>query len=173
MKIWIANCTKQNHKIYYREPKKRALREVMCPIGAQVTLPDEFDAAGVDFVTNQFAIFCWLKSDEIKADHQYVGICYSVDRPVDMTRLNDALAHNEEVLMERGHELRRQAAIIVDKNIAEVNKNVGLPQPKSTELTIEQMAPEKQFGSGEAIHDSITVTNGRGGEKPPRKRRAA
>ncbi len=131
MKMYIANCSMQHQDFQYRVLGQNALRIQRIEMGGQIPLSGDLQSEDIDYIVEQHERYGLISVTEIDRTKGFFGLCYSVDKPVDVNKLRYSLEHNNKVLVERGVELRKQAAIatnnlIEDSVIGNTLKNLEM-----------------------------------------------
>jgi len=173
MKIYVANTTRQVQDLQWRSIGGKEPRRMPIDVGQQVSLPGEWNSEDVAYLEEQHRRYGLIPVDEIDRTRDFVGICYSVDKPIAVEKIRRALASNQEVLEERGRMLRQHAAVAVAGMVQQNHPEAGLT---SLEMTIQE---ERTDGGALAVNEGIRV-DATGASGPPTpgtgrggKRRAA
>jgi len=160
MKMYIANCTPQVQDFHYRLPENAKLLKQTIPLGQQIQIPGDLTQFDIDAIIEQHSRYGMVRVGEIDRTKAFIGVCYDIDRKVDMDRVRNAIEHNYEVLEERGKIIRQEAAVAVNNSIEEQTGG-GL---NALEARIEEV------GKDATMDETIRGTTGR---RPSRTRRAA
>lgn len=148
MKLFVANCTKQVHDFVYRLPEK-GTRLQRIEIGSQIQVAGDLSQPEIDAIVDHHARYGMRSvADVKKMKTEFVGLCYSVDKPVSRENMEIALQRNDDVLIDRGQQLRKQAAVATsaaimqdgnqqnlkgfETSITEVRKDGGEPEVQET-----------------------------------------
>lgn len=134
MKLFIANCTKQVQTFIYRKLETASPIPQQIEIGGQVVISGDLSPKDVDYIINQHRKYGLVSVSEIDRTKPFIGLCYSIDKPVAVDKLKIALLHNDDVLVKRGEELRKEAAVATS---ATLEQNVKPLKSELTELEIE------------------------------------
>lgn len=172
MKVYVANTTRQVQDFVWRSIGGRAPHRMAIDVGQQVQLPGEWQPEDIEYLEQQHRRYGLVPVGEIDRTKDFIGVCYSVDRPIPVEKIRRALASNQEVLEERGRVLRQHAAVAVAQQVQQAHPAAGLT---SLEMTIQE---EVKDGGAPAVNEGIRVpTAGQDGAPPPppttRRRRAA
>lgn len=122
--IYVANATNQNQDFQYRLPESAKLMAVMIPIGEQRKLPGVTTTPDIEAVIQHHSTYGMINVGEIDRTRHFAGLCYSLDKPVDMARVLYVMEHNNTVLDERGRQIRQEAAIATNNAIEDQNKGL-------------------------------------------------
>lgn len=139
MKMYIANCTAQVHDFIYRVVESPALRTQKIEIYGQIVVSGNLTDKDVDFIVEQHARYGLIPVSEIDRTRPFIGMCYQVDKPIEVAKIRRAIEHNRDVLQERGVELRKEAAIAVNNKLEEQLTD-GRGNPIGTALTALEMS---------------------------------
>jgi hypothetical protein len=121
MKLYVANCTKQVQDFIYRLPETAASRQQKIDIGGQIRVSGDLTTQDIDAIIEQHSRYGMVNVDTIDRTKEFVGVCYSVDKPVDLKYVRRALEINQFVLEERGREIRTEAAVATANSVEEQN----------------------------------------------------
>lgn len=117
MRLYVANCSKYVQDFLYRLPeKKNQIFQKIIPIGGQVEVRD----APMDtlvYIIKQHLHYGLVPVEEIDRTKGFFGLCYSIDRPIDIEKIMNAIDHNEEQLELQSHEHRKRMAASLSNTI--------------------------------------------------------
>jgi hypothetical protein len=137
MKMFIANCTKQVVSFIYRLPEVSASRQQQIEIGGQIQISGDLTKIEVDAIIEQHTKYGLVAADELDRSKPFIGLCYSIDKPVRVGKVEQAIEHNDKVLEQRGAQTRKESALAVASQV-EQNSPGGLT---ALEMTVEQEKP--------------------------------
>lgn len=144
-KMYVANCTQQNQVFIYRLPESQRPFTIDIPIGGQVMLAGiggrELSTKDVDAVVAQHAIYGMVNVDELDRTKPFVGVCYSIDKPISADKIRRGVDHNRGVLIERGQEIQEHAAVGIRNRI-----DAEMPGIKGLEATVAELDKPGQAG---------------------------
>lgn len=171
MKLYIANCTKQNIEFPYRIPEEVSLRIQRIGIGRQIQIAGDLSTADIDAILKQHKKYGLIPVAEVKNMRMFTGMCYSVDRPISIDNIMLVIDRNTRILVERGKEFRKQAAVsannLIDHHLAEANNPSTL---ETLEMSIQQEEKPNQENV-DMVNEGIRVTKKQiDGQPPPPKR---
>ena len=158
MKMFIANCTKQARDFAYRLPDKGG-RMQRIEIGQQIQVAGDLSQPEVDSIIDHYARY-GMKSvaDARRARGSFTGLCYSLDKPVEIENMQIVLQINDQVLTDRGQQARKEAAVAtsaaimrngdqglqaLETSIVEVKKDGSEPEVQEG-VRVDVTAPEKE-----------------------------
>lgn len=151
MKMYIANCTLQDHDFIYRLPESRGNRTQRVLAGQQIQISgDNLSQADVDAIVKQHHIYGLTRVSEIDRKKKFVGLAYDIDQKIALNRIRYALDHNQDVLKERGKQQRLEAAVASHDAIQGNN-----PALKSLDVSIEEQ--ETKSNPDPTLSETITV----------------
>ena len=169
MKLYVANCTQQVQDFVYRTVEMPSARTQRIEIGGQVRLSGDFSTPQVDSIIDQHRKYGLVRVDEIDRTKPFIGVCVSIDKPVDVEKIKVALQHNVAVLEERGREIREHAAVAVNNAWEE---QMGGGQLSKLEMSfVEEDAAGKQAEIAAGVR--VTRAETPGGGQPPSSARPA
>ena len=145
MKLYVANCTKQYHSFVYRLPEgNRMSTPVKLSPGEQKLIgADKLSNTDVDAIVAHHRQYGMVSESEIKNTHSYVGLCYSVDKPVSLAGITMAFDVNKAVLTELARENLSNAAVASSVHETTANPKLGRLDRLSVEV-VEQAKPGQQ-----------------------------
>lgn len=167
MKIYVANTTKQVQQFHFRVVENPRLMMNEIPIGSQIRLyKDDASPREIDSLIYQLENYGAVRADSVQQTKQFIGLCYSVDKPVRDVTIMLAVNHNDDVLQERGYEIRKQAAVAVNDALSKVGDLKGTTVSFKEETKVGEDAP--------TLNETIEVrARGSDSPKPARRRKAA
>lgn len=153
MKLYIANTTKQHHDFIYRTPDMGKTTHQVIQVGGQVQIWKDDTHAALDFIINQHASYGLVPVNEIDRTKTFIGLCYSFDKPVDIDAIVRATAHNDDVLVERGLDARKNAAAALNDSM---NQDTG-GKVNALELEVVEDAKKGEDSDTEKFAETIEV----------------
>lgn len=172
MKLFIGNGTKQNHDFVYWVPDAKSARTQRVPIGGQVAISGDLDQKAIDSIIKQHAPYGLCQSVEVDRVREFTGLCYSVDKPISADIIHKLMMHNTEVLVKRGSQIRREAAIAgneqLETSLAESGRSETLKLVESSvvEENHDDRSPDP------AVAEGWRVSRDAQGDDPPSGRAA-
>lgn len=168
VKLYVANCTKMSHDFQYRQPETDKIILQQIPAGQQVLIykPDA-TAAEVDHIINQHAVYGLVKASEVDRTNAYIGLCYSIEKPVKDTQIHSAMSGNDDHMAELSHELRKISAAATDEQLRTADMHYA------GQLEVEVVEQPRTGDNSEKMNETIVVnpdtTGKRGRGRPSRK----
>jgi hypothetical protein len=169
--LYVANCTRQPHDFLYRVPGEdmQLLRRIQIQRiepGTQQRIHNECALPILEAIVDQHRKYGLIPVSEVPNVHDYVGLCFSFDRPVDFERLSYAVDHNLGVLQEQGVKQREEAAIAIDATIEAVREDARrqgarLAPLRGTDLEVMEDADSPAFGEAIRVDHGVPRADGR------------
>jgi hypothetical protein len=135
MKLFIANCSKQVHHFLYRVPEATGLRAQPIKEGGQIQVSGELQPEAIDYIVNQH-----VRYDEIDRAKPFIGLCYSIDKPIPAAKIQKLMIHNQGILEERAEETLRAMALannaMMENRIEMTAREARHPIPQIGDLEI-------------------------------------
>jgi hypothetical protein len=167
MKLYVANTTKKNIHFSYRMPEKPKLFSAVLPMGAQLYVGGkDLTEAESDAIIDQLE----RKLGAVRVGTRpagYVGVVYSLERPVKEEAIAEGVQHNDEVLEEEGAQLRQDAAIATHGGIAQAEGSNPADLARTT-VSFEEVTKD---GKEPSVDQTIEVV--RDGESAAPRSRSA
>lgn len=151
-KMYIGNCTVQVQDFQYRLYGNNKTYKQMIPIGGQLPLSGDLDLKDIDFIVEQHAPYGLKAVSELDRSKDFTGLCYSIDKPINVDQLKKAIHLNHDVLVEQGKATREEAAVVVNNALEEQTK--GMSGLQALDLTIQEV---ERKGEDTQINESIRV----------------
>lgn len=153
----IANVTAQNHTFVYRVAEGSKAVEQTIPAGGQIRISanrGDLSMSDVHAIVDQHEKYGLISFDAIGKTRDYVQLVYSLDKPVNITKMFEQIHANRDILVERGKINRQAAAVAVSKAVEEHIENTGLPeQLKAVEISVEEIKGSRVIGDGARSED--------------------
>jgi hypothetical protein len=138
-KLYIANTTQQVQDFQARIPEISQIVRVVVPIGGQVPIPMELNPLQIEAIVEQHSRYGLVAVSEIDRTKDFIGLCFQVDKPINVERVKYAAVHNFEVLEKRGDQIRKEAAVSVSNAVEEQTKQIGSLDLKAMEFSVEEV----------------------------------
>lgn len=147
MKLFIANCSRQPHLFNYKLPEKAQPFGVTIRAGAQHVIENQSDV--IHHIIKQHEPYGFQPSH--KVDKDFSGICYSVDKPLTVGRIEENSEQKVENLDDMSQKILEANAVsmnnLVDNAViqsGETPKNEGVQVELVGEaVNIDQPNPPK------------------------------
>lgn len=184
MKLYIANGTRQTYNFQYRLPGVPGLRSQYIPAGKQLLVNGDLGSEDIKYIVDTNAKYGLIDCTKIDQTKAYVGLCYSIDKPVPPPKLMKAFDHNLSVLNERGHHNREMAALTANQSLEDAVSQAQVGQLNGMDVEIiEEVKPGHATGR-DAVSEGFRVSRtetkqarttgreGKGSVSKPRRKRA-
>lgn len=150
--LWIANTTNQNHQFLYRRPEKPKVEMELIPMGHQCAIRN-LDEPAVAAIIEQHEPYGLVPASEARKTKRFIGLCYSLERPVTLDTMIETAAKNQVQLEERADERREEVANAVTANMNQVQADAGLPDAGRIGTLIEVI--DEKRGTIEQGYESV------------------
>lgn len=161
MRMYIANGTRQTIDFSLRLPGMSGPpKSHKIPIGKQLLLPYDLGKPDVDYIIENNSQYGLVEYTEIDRTKPFIGMCYSIDKPVPAPKMFSVMDHNIGVLEQRGRENRQMAAISTT-NILEnsLSKNRGLGELTGMEMTITEEDNRSRNSGNDLLQETLDVSH--------------
>jgi hypothetical protein len=180
-KMYVANCTNQVQQFVYRLPEIPAPRSQTIDIGRQVLLSGELTTKDIEAIIKQHSKYGFKSVQEVEqksnaGERPFVGLVYSLDKYINVEKIKRVLLLNHNVLILRGSQQRKAAAVAASDAINQQTEGTPLAL-KALELQAEEMAdnknPNPEFNEGVRVSSEETPTETTGRNRKSRASRAS
>lgn len=161
MKLFIANLTKQHQGFTYRVLESEGVRTQHIPVGQQIQISGDLSQPDIDYIIRQHERYGLVRADEIDRKKPFVGLCYSVDKPVREAVIHRGVEHNTDILVDRGREIRQETAIATNNRIEHdlgENQDVNASLRKLDVSVVEEEPTGGYRGEDKPFSEGVTVT---------------
>lgn len=172
--LFIANLTKQHHTFAYRPPEpdgkteSRELRFEQIGVGQQVRLGEDMNPEQIDAIIEQHAVYGLKDAKEIDRSREFVGLCYSIDKPVKLDAVVERIEKNAEVLDKKAQDRMEDLAGAVATGL----ESTGAPLTHTEVEVVEQT----KGGATPSVNTGVEISSGgkpRHNSKPGPKAKAS
>ena len=94
MKLYIANTTKQRHIFTFRQLETGRLRQIPIEHGSQMMVLDG-STEEVEAVIQHHQVYGLVDSTKIDQSQAFVGLCYSINKPVSASVIEKTIRDND------------------------------------------------------------------------------
>jgi hypothetical protein len=169
MRLYVANATKQNVDFLYRVPERQSWLQQRIPIGGQVQVTGELSRDVIDYIIQQHVKYGIVSADEVDRTREFTGLCYSVDKPVQMAKIEKLIRHNTDELVKLGKQIRQESAVASSVSLeGEIDQSGRNEVLRNFEASIVEENHDDR-DEGPAIAEGIRVN--RSGEAAPKTAR--
>ncbi|MCS4265019.1 hypothetical protein [Serratia sp. BIGb0163] len=133
MKLFIANCSRQAHNFNYKLPEKSQSFGVTIRAGGQHVIENQSDV--IHHIINQHEPYGFQRCD--KVDNTFSGICYAIDKPVTVGRIEDNAEQKIENLDDMSQSILEANAISMSNAVDNAVLQSGqVPKPGEVQIEI-------------------------------------
>lgn len=159
MKLYIANTTKQRHIFTFRTLETGRLRQIPIDHGSQMIVLDG-TSDELNAVIEHHQVYGLIDSTKIDQSKAFVGICYSIDKPVPSSVIEKAIRDNDDHLTRGAHNMRQASLAALDKTLSEN----GTGYAGEMEFSVEQAKGREDNDDAPVVNETI-VTEKSGSKK--------
>lgn len=132
MKLYIANCSRQAHTFNYKLPEKSQSFGVTIRAGGQHMIDNQSDI--IHHIIKQHEPYGFQLCD--KVDGTFSGICYAIDKPVTVGRIEENAEQKIENLDDMSQSILEASAITMSNAVDDAVIQSG-ETPKQGEVQLE------------------------------------
>lgn len=118
MKLYIANTTKQRHIFTFRVLESGRLRQIPINHGSQMMV-HEGSTEELNAIISHHAVYGLVDASKIDQNKDFIGLCYSIDKPVPAKLIEKALRDNDNFLTRNAHNRRQASVAALDSSLRE------------------------------------------------------
>lgn len=133
MKLYIANCSRQPHLFNYKLPERTQPFSQRIPAGQQVCLDLSKDE--VSHIISQHQPYGFAQVN--KLPRSFAGLCYSVDKQIDLDGIMHGAAEVKDTLKKRGEEVRKNSVATMDSKLTQAATAHGKNAADGLQVDIE------------------------------------
>lgn len=175
MRLFIANCTRQTQRIYYRldfnqdgvrmDQSGVMARHQDVPAGRQEPIGGDLHKSQIDSIVDQLRVYGLAGVIDVEGLNWRAPYVFNVDAPVPQSVIEKVYFANQGILLIEGRARREAAAIAASELVVGTDKvTIGLEQVTESELGGEQIA------EGFIVDRSEPAPNQ---PRPPKRNKAA
>ncbi|MFU0948670.1 hypothetical protein ACM26Q_23575 [Kluyvera ascorbata] len=159
MKLYIANTTKQRQIFAYRKLETGRLIQIPINHGCQMMVLDG-STEEVESVIQHHQVYGLIDSTKIDQSQAFVGLCYSLNKPVSASVIEKAIRDND-IHLTRGAHGRRQASVVA---LDSALRDSGTGYSGEMEVSAEQAKSREDSEDTPTVNETI-VTEKSGSKK--------
>lgn len=118
-RLYVANLGRQPHDFHYRVPAEigwsRQTQHRRIAPGTQQQIHTEAPLPVLEAIIEQHRQYGLIEASEVPKTKGFVGICFSIDRPVPLDQMEYGVDHNAGALQEQGVKNLEEAAFAADR----------------------------------------------------------
>ncbi|QLU14942.1 hypothetical protein [Citrobacter freundii] len=156
MKLFIANTTKQRHIFTFRVLETGRLRQIPIDHGSQTAVLDG-STDEIETVIKHHQVYGLIDASKIDQSRQFVGLCYSIDKPVSANIIEKTIRDNDDHLTRNAHNRRQASVAALDNSLRES----GIGYDGEMEFSAEQAKGRDETDDTPTVNEKI-VTEKRG-----------
>lgn len=147
--LYVANMTRQHHQVNYRVPEYQQARFQDIPIGSQVRLGGEdMSTEQIEFIVKQLHAYGHKSVREISQPKTFVGLCYSIGKPVNLDEILEGVEKNDVALNKQAEERRSTVAEAIANQHQRLAQESGMDHQRTEVETIEDTRGTPGVASG-------------------------
>ena len=158
MKLYIANCSKNEHLFTY------CLPEVLRPFshhiraGGQIEIPGE--PAAIDAIIKEHELYGMQPFDKVHKG--FGGLCYRLDKPISVEAIRSGFTQTEQEMIDKSLEARKITAAAQDQIFASKAQEMGVKVNSGIEFEVTE--EKKNQGDNDpkfeqtisVVHEGVT-----------------
>lgn len=113
MKLFISNCSRQNHTFNYKLPEKQQSFGIAIPAGRQHMIEQPEDV--ISYIISQHEPYGLQHRD--KVDKNFSGICYSLDKPLSSAQIIENAEQKLENLDDMSQAILEASAVALNNAV--------------------------------------------------------
>lgn len=152
MKLYIANTTKQRQIFAYRKLETGRLIQIPINHGDQMMVLDG-STEEVDAVVQHHQVYGLVDSTKIDQSQAFVGLCYSLNKPVSASVIEKAIRDND-IHLTRGAHGRRQASVAA---LDSALRDSGTGYDGDMEFSVEQARGRDESDETQVVNETIVT----------------
>lgn len=155
MKLYIANCSRQSHHFNYKLPEKSQSFGVTIPAGGQHMIENQSDV--IHHLIEQHEHYGFQRCD--KVDKTFSGICYAIDKPVTVGRIEENAEQKVENLDDMSQVILEANAVSMSNAVdSAVLQSGQMPKPGVVQIEITGDAVNPDQDNAPSLSKTIKVT---------------
>lgn len=151
VKLYVANCTKQDTDFLYRIPETQQVHRQHIKVGHQVLIYKDTTSDVIQNIIDQHQVYGMVAVEDVDRSKHFVGTCYQIGKPIEMGRVQYAIQHNDETRTIQANEA--MAATLAARNNATEEELRGSGTTlDSLKMTIEEeLKPDQSDGLSQTL----------------------
>lgn len=152
MKLYIANTTKQRQIFAYRKLETGRLIQIPIDHGSQMMVLDgSTDEVGAVILHHQ--VYGLVDSTKIDQSQAFVGLCYSINKPVSASVIEKTIRDNDGHLTRGAHNLRQASVMALDSSL----RNGDTGYDGELEMSVEQTKGREDNDEMPTVNETIAT----------------
>lgn len=154
MKLFIANCSRQAHTFNYKLPEKSQSFGFTIRAGGQHEIDNQSDI--IHHIIRQHERYGLQRCDQV--DSTFSGICYAIDKPVTVGRIEENAEQKIENLDDLSQSILEASAISMSNAVDDAVIQSGeMPKPGEVQLEIKGEAINLDQDNAPSLNKTIKV----------------
>lgn len=153
MKLYIANTTKQRNIFTFRTLETGRLRQIPIEHGSQMMVLDKASTEEVEAVIQHHQIYGLVDYSKIDQSQAFVGLCYSINKPVPASVIEKTIRDNDGHLTRGAHNLRQASIMALDSKLRES----GTGYDGEMEFSVEQAKGRDETDDSPTVSETIAT----------------
>jgi hypothetical protein len=155
MKLFIANCSRQAHTFNYKLPEKTQSFGVTVPAGGQHVIDNQSDV--IHHIIRQHEPYGFQRCDRV--DKDFSGICYAIDKPVTVGRIEENAEQKTENLDDMSQKILEANAVSLKNAVDHAVLQSGeTPKPGEVQVEITGEAVNTEQDNAPSLKKTVKVT---------------
>jgi hypothetical protein len=164
MKLYIANCSKQEHLFTYMLPENPRPFSHAIRAGGQIEIPGEQDQ--LMSIIGQHQVYGMMEVN--KVGKGFGGLCYRLEKPISVDAIQAGFTQSDQEMIDRAQEARNVTAAASDQILANKAQEMGLKQKSGLEI---EVIEEKKNAADNSPKFEQTIEVVREGVQPVKRGR--
>lgn len=142
--LFVGNTTKQHHDFHFRLPESSKLINLPIPAGTQIRVLTDASEEDCMAVVDQHKRYGLIAEKDAKRAKNFVGMLFSLDKPITLQSLKLVFEYNQEVLKEKAQKNLETVGAATKEKLDEISRDgegSGLPR---VELEVVEQPKEGQ-----------------------------
>lgn len=165
MPLFISNTSKQVQEVNYWIGGNRKHFTTKIQPGRQESIYPNGTSDDHANIVEQLRPYGLTAVNEIDRSREFIGLCFQFDKPIATDRLVPVFKHNDEVLTDRAHQNRAEAALAMDDGLSRSAQETGA-KFQGLEVEVEE---QEQKGVDTKVAETLVIENPTRGRGRPRR----
>lgn len=171
MRFFIANCTKQSYHLASRIPEMSGVKIFEIPIGGQMQIAGDLNQMQIEAIIDQHRMYGLASVAEFERVKEFVPLVYSEGKAVSADVIRRCMALNNGVLIQRGRDMRKQAAVATSESISQTLAELSNQSPELERLNMSVVEESRgDLNEGDPMNEGVRVEREPGQPAPVRNK---
>lgn len=141
--LYVANTSLQNHVLMFALQHAGKVYEQTIPVGSQVqVLGKKFTQEELNYFIQKKEVYGMRHVRDISGEKEFIGLCYSIDSPININAIKGNFEHNNDVLNERREDRTQDSAVAIADLLGKVVEPAPTPLRRSSVELLEETRGE-------------------------------